>query len=36
MEARKGDTVHIKQLARKEIPMLRTHLAMSERAASST
>jgi putative membrane protein len=36
MEARKGETLHIKQLARKDIPMLRTHLAMSQRAASST
>jgi putative membrane protein len=36
MEARKGQTVHIKQLARKDIPMLRMHLALSQRAASST
>jgi Domain of unknown function (DUF4142) len=35
MEARKGETVQIKQLARQDLPMLRMHLGMSQRAASS-
>jgi putative membrane protein len=35
MEARKGQTVRLKQLARKDLPMLRMHLSMSRRAANS-
>jgi|tagenome__1003787_1003787.scaffolds.fasta_scaffold20563727_2 putative membrane protein len=33
MEAGKGQTTQIKQLARKDLPMLRVHLTMSRRAA---
>jgi putative membrane protein len=36
MEARKGQTVQIKQLARQDLPMLRMHLKLSQQTASST
>ena len=36
MEARKGQTTKIVQLARQDLPMLRMHLKMSQQAASSS